>query len=193
MTDEFEERRRFFRVNDSVNLAHKVVDDAILSASSHVSNDVLSNCSLSTALEILDQESQTLALRIERRDPELIAYLRIIEAKINLIGRAVMPDEALSQREKQDVSLSASGIGFSNDQTLPVGALLELRLLLSSMLAIIVVHARVVDSKKRLTDDDQPVYQISAEFVNLSDDDQELLIKHIVKRELHQLREKGKS
>lgn len=193
MADEYEERRGYFRVKDSINLSYKQVDESALQAQSHISDDVLSNCSLATALEILNQESQSLGLRLERRDPELVEYLRIIDTKLNLIAQAVAPqDEAFSKKEKKEVSLSASGLAFVSDEMIAVGSLLELRMLLSSLLAVIVVHAHVVDCKAAPTAESQNAHLISVEFVNLSEDDQELLIKHIVKRELQQLREKHK-
>jgi len=55
MADEIEEKRRYFRVNDTINLLHKVIDKKNVDALSHVSNDVLGNCSLTSALDVLAQ------------------------------------------------------------------------------------------------------------------------------------------
>lgn len=192
MADEIEEKRRYFRVNDTINLLHKVIDENALDSLSHVSNDVLSNCSLKAALDVLAQETRMLAPRLERRDPEMFEYLKIMDTKINLLAQAiVINDEEFSEHDTREVSMSATGLAFSNDQPLNAGELLELRMLLTSCMAVIVAYGRVVQCKDISQDNPERPYAICVEYINMKEDDRELLIKHVVKKQLQQLRDKN--
>ena len=192
MADEIEEKRRYFRVNDTINLLHKVIDEKALNSLSHVSNDVLSNCSLTTALDVLAQEARMLMPRLERRDPELFEYLKIMDTKINLIAQAVSSqNDQFSEHDTRDVSLSATGLAFSNEMPIEKGELLELRMLLTSCMAVIVAYGRVVQCKDISQDNPQRPFAICVEYVNLKEDDRELLIRHVVKKQLQQLRDKN--
>lgn len=191
MTDEIEERRRYFRVNDTINLHHKIIDEQVLHKSSHVSNDVLSNCSLSTAMEVLTQDSRTLFARLERRDPEIAEYLKVMDTKINLIAQALsVQSQQFYEHDTREVVLSATGLAFSNEAAIHIGQLLELRMLLTSCMAVIVAYARVVQCKDIGEDNPAQPFAICVEYVNLQEDDRELLIKHVVKKQLQQLRDK---
>ncbi|MBD9356888.1 PilZ domain-containing protein [Methylomonas albis] len=192
MVDEIEEKRRYFRVNDTISLLHKVIDKKHADALSHVSNDVLGNCSLTSALDVLAQEARMLSPRLERRDPEMFEYLKIIDTKINLIAQAISAQsEEFSEHDTQEVSLSATGLAFSNDTPIEVGMLLELRMLLTSCMAVIVAYAKVVQCKDISEDNPDQPFAICVEYVNLTEDDRELLIKHVVKKQLQQLRDKN--
>ena len=70
-----DERRRFFRIDDAINLYYKIVDKQDVIAASKMSDDVLSNCSLVTALEMLDQESRMLMFRVEKMNLKLLNIL----------------------------------------------------------------------------------------------------------------------
>ncbi len=192
MAEDFQEKRRYFRVSDNINLLHRVIDESKLKAGSHVSPDVLSSCSLSTALDVLNQESLALAPRLERRDPEVFEYLKIIDSKINLIAQALNAerDSEFSEHDKRDVSLSAAGLAFNNDHAIAVGSLLELRLLLTSCLAVIVVYARVVQCKNVAKHHPDHPFSIGVEYININEEDRELLIKHVMKKQMQQLRDK---
>lgn len=192
MADEIEERRRYFRVNDTINLLHKVIDENSLSSQSHVSNDVLNSCSLTVALDVLSQEARMLMPRLERRDPELFEYLKIMDTKINLIAQAIsLKGEEFSEHDTREICLSATGLAFSNETAIETGALLELRMLLTSCMAVIVAYARVVHCRDISRDNPQHPYSICVEYVNMQEEDRELLIKHVVKKQLQQLRDKN--
>lgn len=194
MADEIEEKRRYFRVSDTINLLHKVIDETNLEQLSHISDDVLGNCSLAAALDVLNEEARMMAPRLERRDPEFFEYLKLIDTKIGLIAQALaLKDEHFSKHDKHDVSLSGSGLAFSNDQALAVGTLLEMRMVLTSCLAVIVVFGRVVQCKDTAASNSDNPFEVCVEYINMKEEDRELLLKHVVKRQLQQLRDKNLS
>lgn len=194
MSEDIEEKRRYFRVNDTISLLHKVLETPHSDALSHVSNDVLSNCSLASALEVLNQETRLLMARLERRDPEMLEYLKIMDTKINLLAQAITTQhEPFSEHDTLDVTLSATGLAFSNETAIAAGSLLELRMLLTSCMAVIVAYARVVHCKDISAETPDRPHSICVEYINMTDDDRELLIKHVIKRQLQQLRDKNGS
>ncbi len=192
MADDNEEKRRYFRVNDTINLLHKIIDEDDVDKLSHVTNDVLGNCTLPVALEVLNEEARMLAPRLERRDPEFFDYLKILDTKINLIAKAMtVRDDEFSKHDKREVSLSGAGLAFTNPEPIEVGALLELRMLLTSCLAVIVAFARVVQCKAISDSPSESSFEVCVEYVNMKDEDRELLVKHVVKKQLQQLRDKN--
>lgn len=194
MADEITEKRRYFRVNDTINLLHKVIDKNHVKVLSHVSDDVLSNCSLASALEVLNQEARLLAPRLERRDPDLFEYLKLLDTKINLIAQVLTSQsEQFSEHDTREVSLSATGLAFSNETPVQEGEVLELRMLLTSCMAVIVAYARVVHCKDISADNPERPYAVCVEYINMKEDDRELLIKHVVKKQLQQLRDKNET
>ncbi|MDT4328581.1 PilZ domain-containing protein [Methylomonas sp. MED-D] len=194
MADEITEKRRYFRVNDTINLLHKVIDKNHVKVLSHVSDDVLSNCSLASALEVLNQEARLLAPRLERRDPDLFEYLKLLDTKINLIAQVLTSQsEQFSEHDTREVSLSATGLAFSNETPVSEGEVLELRMLLTSCMAVIVAYARVVHCKDISADNPERPYAVCVEYINMKEDDRELLIKHVVKKQLQQLRDKNET
>jgi c-di-GMP-binding flagellar brake protein YcgR len=122
----------------------------------------------------------------------MFEYLKIIDSKINLITQALTAqDEAFSEHDMREVSLSAAGVAFTNDKPIQVGELLELRMLLTSCLAVIVAFARVVQCKDISKDNPQNPFAICVEYVNMKEEDRELLIKHVIKKQMQQLRDKN--
>ncbi|MCQ8102670.1 PilZ domain-containing protein [Methylomonas sp. SURF-2] len=192
MAEEFEEKRRYFRVSDTINLLHRVVNEQQVNQRSHVSQDVLSACSLSAALEALNQEAAAMAPRLERRDPEMFEYLKLLDSKINLIAQSFSPPQGeFTDHDKREVSLSAAGVAFTNAEALPVGTLLELRMVLTSCLAVIVAYGRVAQCKDISADNPEQPFAVCVEYVNMKEEDRELLIKHVVKKQMQQLRGKN--
>jgi hypothetical protein len=185
-----EDRRRFFRINDEVNLFYKVVDEQTMIAASEVTDDLLSSPSLVTAMDVLDQEARLVLLRIEKKEPEIAEYQRILDSKINLLTQDLTRyDKDISESVSRNANISATGLAFESDDSIEVGEILEIKLLLSSCFAVIAIFGRVVYCKKNEGSEDSMPFQIGLDYVNLKDQDREVLIKHVVKRQMQQIRE----
>ena len=189
-----DDRRRFFRIDDEVNLFYKIVDEQEVLSASQVTNDLLSNCSLVTALDMLDQESRLVMYRIEKNDPEIAEYLKIQESKISLIAQAVMSQgNDFSKGDMRNANISASGLAFECENLIKEGEFLEIKLLLTSCLAVIVIYAKVVYCKETEKDETAMPYLIGVDYINMKEQDREVLIKHVVKRQMQQIRENKES
>ncbi len=188
MTNTTHERRRFFRIEDTINLYYRIIDEQQLQQLSQVSNDILSTCSLTSALDVLSQEARVIAPRVERSAPEVFEYLKILDDKIDLIAQAIMRQSTdLTEHHSRNANLSATGIAFEAEETLEPGTLLEVKMMLTSCMAVIIAYAKVVYCKPH--DNPDYPYFIGVDYLNLKDDDRELLIKHVVKRQMEQIRQ----
>lgn len=185
-----EDRRRFFRIDDAVNLYYKVVDEKTVKAASNVSDDLLSNCSLVTALDVLDQESRLIMHRIEKNEPEIAEYLKIIDSKMSLLATSLMQQSNdLTESKLCNTNISASGLSIEIDEPVKEGEYIEIKMLLTSCIAVILVHGKVVYCKKNELGGENKPYQIGIDYINLKEQDREILIKHVVKRQMQQIRE----
>ncbi len=185
-----DERRRFFRIDDTVNLFYKVVDEQTVLTASQLTDDLLSNCSLVTALDVLGQESRLIMYRIEKNEPEIAEYLKLMESKISLLAQAVMRQgNDFTDSNMRNANISASGLAFESDIAVEKGQYLEIKLLLTSCLAVIVIYGKVIYCKEDKLGDISMPYQIGIDYINLKEQDREVLIKHVVKRQMQQIRE----
>lgn len=190
-----EERRRYFRINDDINLFYKVITDHSLIKTSHLNSDILSNCSLSTALDLMTQEAKLTLHRIDQNEPEIAKYLAMLNSKIDLLAQALKSLGADStEYQTRTVSLSASGVAFDCEEALNIGDMLEIKMVLSSLTAVIVTYAKVVYCKINPENNaDRLPYVIGVDYVNLQEQEQELMIKHMIKKQMQQIRKKKDS
>ncbi len=185
-----EDRRRFFRIDDEVNLSYKIVDEQTVYAASQISDDLLSNCSLVTALDVLDQEARIIMLRIEKKEPEIAEYLKIQDSKLSLLAQSIMKQgNDFSENNLRNANISASGLAFDCDDEIKEGSYLEVKLLFTSCLAVIVIYGKVVYCNETSHNEGIISYQIGIDYINLKEQDREVLIKHVVKRQMQQIRE----
>jgi hypothetical protein len=184
-----EERRRFFRIDDEVNLFYKKIDEKALTECSYISDSVLSNCSLSSALQMVSQESALLMYRLEKNYPDIADYLKMLDTKIDLLAQAVtMQVGDFKENNTRNANISATGIAFDSEEELKEGEFLEIKMLLVNCMAVIVAYGVVVYCKSHQEQDKQYPYLVGVDYVNMKEQDRELLIKHVVKRQLQQIR-----
>ena len=93
------------------------------------------------------------------------------------------------EKDTRNANLSASGLAFDCDEALAIGDYLEIKMLLVSCMAVIITYGKVIYCKEQKQKNDQFPYIIGVDYVNMKDQDRELLIKHVVKRQMQQIRE----
>ncbi|MCX7101390.1 MAG: PilZ domain-containing protein [Methylobacter sp.] len=188
------ERRDFFRIDDEVSLFYKKIDETKISEPHQISDNILSSCSLSTALEMVAQDSALLLHRLEKSQPDVAEYLRLLDSKIDLISQAVtMQGGQFNECDTRNVNMSATGMAFNCEIELKQNDYLEIKMLLISSMAVIVTYCRVVYCNKGQSNDSQYPYFVGVDFVNMKEEDREMLIKYVVKKQLQQIRDKKPS
>ena len=186
-----EERRAFFRVDDEVNLAYKKIDENQVIAGNRGVENILGVCSLSAALETVAQESAVLMHRLEKNYPDIADYLKLIDNKIELLAQAiVLQNGQFDKNDNRIANLSATGIAFDSQEAFREGDFLEVRIWLVNTMSVIVASGKVVYCKANQPNEGRYPYFIGVDYINVSDQDRELLIKHVVKRQLQQIRDK---
>lgn len=184
------ERRRYFRIEDEIILFFREIAPDEIPDNRSPREFPLDSFALSASLDLLTQESRKLLRRVERDSPEIGDFLKVLERKIDLIARTFLNYEAnLPEQCPQRVNLSASGLSFDVDKPCAAGKVLEIKMVLQPELVGLTAYGRVVYCKKNAPSSELP-YQISVDFVGLRDSDRELLIRHVVRRQLQQLRTK---
>lgn len=183
-------RRRFFRIDDEVNLQYKIVDAQIALNNNKENNEPLSNCSIGTALDMLNQEAKLIMLRVKKIQPEVAEYLKILDTKIDLVSQeSIRQNNNLAEENIRNANISATGLAFENNVEIEKGELLEIKLLLTSFSTVIVVYGQVIYCKSVDTEDNAMPYLIGIDYVNINEQDREILIKHVVKKQMQQIRD----
>jgi preprotein translocase subunit SecY len=186
-----QDRRRYFRIDDEVNLFYKKVEEQHEIGSSYFSTNVLGACSLTAAMEMFSQESQLIINRLERNEPDIAEYLQVMENKIDLIAQAVvMQGTDFAEQGVRNINLSAAGLAFDCEEKLEEGQYLEIKMLLTSCMAVIATIAKVVNCKENAQENSQYPFYVGVDYIRMKDQDRELLIKHVVKKQMQQIREK---
>lgn len=189
------ERRRFFRIRDEIILFFSLCDEEDTLNAGGLKQEVVGGFSLSTALNHLTEEARMHMKIVEKDNPDIAACLKVLGKKIDLISHTVlMSDLAVSSQSAQEVDLSASGLAFVSELAMETGTVLELKMILPPALIATVVYGRVVHCKKRGDSSELEFgFKVGVEFIGLSETDRELLIRHIVKKQMKQLRNRNES
>lgn len=187
MLNESPERRRFFRVNDSVSLSYQLIDAATVDLGLKAAESISNEFSLAATLELLSQDAARIMQHLQTQSPQFLELYQVLDAKINAIAQAVMYlDNNANAKRCQHVNLSAAGLAFQQQEVLEIGQNLAIQLYLPGALAQIFIYARVVNCKPVDATKEQ---LICVDFTHVREEDQELLIKHVVRTQWQQLRE----
>ncbi len=182
------ERRNFFRIDDSVSMSYQKIQPEELSDRMN-NTKVEGNFTVMSSLASINQNMSGVLHRIEDEDQDVAAYLKAINNKIDIIGRALLScDSELTEQPAQPVNLSASGLAFYTSEPVEVGIALELRLLLMPSFTGIIIFGEVVGCDRV----DEPVdgfdHFTRINFTHMQEKDRDLLIRHVIKRQSEVLR-----
>jgi hypothetical protein len=180
-----EERRRYFRIDDSMGISYQRLGEEeaknfSLQAKEHGSHfDFSAN---------FDNRIQTLLDACKIQSPLAAELIDLVNKKLNFVIRQMDIDSELMHKiayTLRQVNVSACGMAFGNEEKLNKGQLLQLDIMLQPSELHIVALAEVVDCKSLAADAEgsQLDYFVRVDFRDINANDQELLIQHIVKRQ----------
>lgn len=186
------DRRNYFRIDDTVRLSvRRVPPEELESRFEQLDHDLVGNFTVMSSLAAITAQMTMGLRRIENRDPDLAAYLRAIDQKIEVIGRAFITQEPEFHAEHAvPANLSAGGMCVGVDEAYEPGATLEIRMLLFPSFTGLMVYGTVIDSDPAREDDESQRfnYLTRIEFTHIRESDRELLIRHLLRRQSLQLR-----
>ncbi|HEC12042.1 MAG TPA: PilZ domain-containing protein [Acidiferrobacteraceae bacterium] len=187
------DRRNFFRVNDNVMLRYRRLspdeDEEAASDQAYKQQQEIDQFVLAARFSSTTQEMRPLLSTIENRSPEVAKYLWAIDKKLNQMAQIFMMQELQhGGNHIRDVSLGAGGIAFTLDELLPAGAPLEIRLVLVSSMVGVKAQGKVVRSEQEINSEHR--YWVAVEFTDIREQDRDLLVRHMLGRQLQERREK---
>lgn len=194
--DRANDRRNFFRIDDTVRLSLARVSPAQLDERlERLEQDLAGNFTVMSSLSAITAQMTVGLRRIENRDPDLAAYLRAIDQKIEIIGRAFIAQESEVVAEHAvPVNLSAGGMCVGAKECFEPGDALEIRMLLFPSFTGLLIYGTVIEAvppdAAHGEDMEQFEQLVRIEFTHIREQDRELLIRHLLRRQSDQLRER---
>ena len=177
------ERRRFFRINDRVGVAYRVLTDE--EARSRTEHDTAPVDTLS----LLSRYEHTITQLLPTVQSDSMRELfSTLNHKINCIIAQLELDSQLVRdlaHKVREVNISACGMAFVADEPVAKDKILSLDMVLKPEGRQITAYGQVLDCTA-VADG----HYLRINFVGLGPQDQEGLIQHIVKRQGMLLREK---
>jgi hypothetical protein len=190
------DRRSFFRIDDTVRMSlRRVPREELQSRLERLEHDLAGNFTVLSSLAAITAQMAAGLRRIENRDPDLAAYLRAIDQKIEVIGRAFIATEPeLVSQAAVPVNLSAGGMCAGVEEHYESGADIEIRMLLFPSFTGLMIYGTVVECHPAGDEDSTAAYRHLAriEFSHIREQDRELLIRHLLRRQSDQLRDRHK-
>lgn len=183
MTEDTQDRRRFYRINDKVSLNYRVVQATDIEQEiAKTSMRQRELAELRNSVHAIDARLEVLNMKLAQDHPLIAETLNLFHRKIALHERMLgiddYDDKVFSQAK--EINLSASGIAFDAETPLNEGTNLKMELVTYPEHQYIPVYARVVLCKP-LQDGNASGYHIAAEFKGISNEDEERIINHIFK------------
>ena len=144
------------------------------------------------ALFGIETDFQELCEPLAREYPSLVDVLQILNRKINLLERVISSEMLLSasaspdtvQHEAKSVNLSGGGMSLVAADALPENARLIVDMILLPTHDPIRVFGKVVHCQAI----EESQFEIGVEFVEISNQDRERIIRHTLQRQAEQIR-----
>ena len=197
-----EERRRFYRIDDSVILNYQPfpeekMDETISRLEMLNSQHKL----LQNSLGSLELRLDFLLDEITEPLPEIAEALKIINRKISILSQLDSADtesalglkaDSRAAVETHEVNMSGSGLAFFSPTGFSHGETMEIECSLLPEYYNIKAIGRVVDCRE--TDetveiDTDKKYRVAVDFIYLRETDREFMIAHILKKQGDELKE----
>ena len=186
-----DERRRFFRIEDLIHLAFRVIDENELNFKADMlDKGLVDQFMITSCLATITADMASTLRKIEVVEPDVAAYLKSLDRKIDLIGRTFLTEEVQTDdHEAEAVNLSASGIAFSTKEALPIDANVELKMMLMPSFAGVLTYGKVIGNE--IVEDETGRRNMTRiDFTHMREEDRDLLIRHVIRKQGDMLRER---
>jgi hypothetical protein len=182
-----DERREWIRIDDRVLLEYRLLTDPVEGPTPGilpVSNEAITAAIAKPTSDMLLRGGEQLA------QSPLLPWIMKVDWLLEVIVKqlAKTQPEGIAIAQVTDVTLSGGGIGFLSPRRFAVDDMLRLKFILPPFTPIHTT-ARVIRS---VLAKDGVQYDIASEYTDLSPDDQEHLIRHIIQAQAEQLRGRRK-
>ena len=178
-----DERREWIRIDDRVLLEYRLLTETVdvpTSGLPPATNEAITAAIAKPTADLLFRSGEQLA------QSPLLPWMMKVDWLLEVILKtlAKMQPEGIAIAQVADVTLSGGGIGFLSLRKFAVDDMLRLKIILPPFTPIHTT-ARVIRS---IQAKDGMHYDIGSEFTQLSPDDREHLIRHIIQTQAERLR-----
>ncbi len=180
------ERRRFFRIDDSIGVAYRLLSEEELA--DQLGDDIKPVDSLNL-IASYDSKISNLCGQLKTRDPLVAELLETLNAKLSAVINQLELDSRLVRRvayKVHEVNISACGMALFAEEAIPENSTISLEMSLKPGNHLVQCYASVISCRM---DEERQEFYIRMNFANMIEHDQEILIQHIVRRQGDQLRE----
>ena len=189
-----EDRREYFRVNDSVRVSIRPVSEEQLDTlRQRMQQNFADGFTVMSSLIGISAEMAVSMRRIENSDPDVAAYLKALDRKIDVLGRAFISQESeLLEEPAHPVNLSGGGMGILLNDCYQPGQVLEIKMLLFPSFTGVLMYGTVIDCEPidERDRDSGYSYRMRLAFTHMREQDRDLLIRHVLRCQSNELRRK---
>ncbi len=184
-----DERRRYFRIDDTVGLSIKLLDQG------EAENNYAAFAP--NAVELVgqyDSQIKRLLERLEGENETLVELATLLNNKLDKLTNLLAMESNLVDRiahRVQEVNISACGLAFSHGDPIAEGSRIQIELTLLPKEVKIVSEGIVVACE--LTTGDHQRYYCRVDFYGMPPEKHEKLIQHIVQSQSAQLKSRRAS
>lgn len=188
-----DDRREYFRVDDAVRLhIRKVAVEELGQLLERLEHSIDGNFTIMSSLAAISAEMAVSMRRIENREPDIAAYLKALDRKIEVLGRAFIANESdLVAEHAHPVNLSAGGMGMLVNEQYLAGDVVELKMLLFPSFTGVLTYGTVIDCEP--LESEMPgdySHRMRIEFTHMREQDRDVLIRHVLRCQGNELRKK---
>ena len=181
------ERRSFFRIDETIALEFKPVDE--ITANKSQPEAQFSNANslkLYSELRKIDSDNAQFLFQIKELSRPLAEYLHNLNRKIELIGQEIMADQKPQPPSKtiRQVNLSEGGVAFGSSYEIEAGGYIAIRLVFLPSNAGLTVFAKTIRCEASNTGE----FQIAAKFHRITDTHQHLIGQQIMRAQMAEKR-----
>lgn len=185
-----QERREYFRIDDVVFLTFNIIPIEEFNDGPATLENIENNAfSMSADFASLNNGIHPLLNNIKQMHPDIGEYLDFLNQKIDSLNHLWLVKETdFSEEATIPANLSASGISFHTDEKIEKDQHVKIELILLPEKIGLLVFGTVVDVKEEKETVNR---RISVKYEHIRQEDQELLIKHNLNKQITDLRVKN--
>lgn len=179
------ERRQYYRINDNVIFNYRIIQDD--EKETEHDNKVSAAFEMIELFGQMNQQMRVTLGRISEKSVDIASYLKNLDNKVELLAEmSLFKENQTAPGLRQKINLGAGGLSFCTDDNFQTGTLLAIDMILSTDLICLHLTGSVVE----VLDDSSGEYssKILISFVNISDIEEDNIVKHIMHLQSEQLR-----
>lgn len=185
-----DERRDFYRINDTVGLTYTVcAGESDIPTEDEFIAEAPDEFQLINHLSRIDMDSSTLLHTIQDVSPDIARYLKIINSKIDALSRHVVSLGLTDEVQSQNVTLSAGGLSLTTSEAIDLGKTVRTRMILYPSCSGILTYGEVVRCDA-IPNSEPPQFDTAIEYTLINETDRDALVKHVLQLQSNILRKR---